>query len=42
VAGEDAAVARFVPVDEVGRYKLTDGAQALIERAWERLQQPPS
>lgn len=42
VAGEDAAVARFVPVEEVGRYKLTDGAQALIERAWERLQQPPS
>jgi 8-oxo-dGTP diphosphatase len=34
VAGEDAAVARFVPLAEVGRYRLTDGAQALIERAW--------
>jgi 8-oxo-dGTP diphosphatase len=29
----DAAAARFVPLAELDRYRLTDGAAALIERA---------
>ena len=38
--GEEIA-ARFVPIehiDDVGRYRLTDGAAALIHRAWAQLQ----
>lgn len=32
-AGSDAAAARFVALDALGSYKLTDGAQRLIQRA---------
>jgi len=32
-AGSDCAQARFVPLDAVGGYKLTDGAAKLIARA---------
>jgi len=32
-AGGDSAVARFVPVGEIGRYPLTHGASALIRKA---------
>lgn len=34
VAGEDATAARFVPLDEVASYPLTEGAAALIDKAW--------
>ena len=33
VACSDAASARFVPLGELGRYPLTDGAREVIERA---------
>jgi 8-oxo-dGTP diphosphatase len=36
VAGSDAAAARFVALDDLGHYPLTDGAAALILRAWQR------
>ena len=41
VPGGDELAARFVPledIDDVGRYRLTDGAAAFIHRAWEQLQ----
>jgi 8-oxo-dGTP diphosphatase len=34
VAGSDAAAARFVPLDGLDAYPLTDGAENLIRRAW--------
>lgn len=34
VAGSDAAVARFVQIENVDSFPLTDGAAALIRRAW--------
>jgi 8-oxo-dGTP diphosphatase len=34
VAGSDAAVARFVALDGLDAYPLTDGAENLIRRAW--------
>jgi 8-oxo-dGTP diphosphatase len=37
VAGSDAAAARFVALDEVASYPTTQGAAALIARAWRRL-----
>jgi 8-oxo-dGTP diphosphatase len=37
VAGSDAAAARFVAIDALASYPLTDGAAALITRAWQRL-----
>lgn len=39
--GGDEMAARFVPVEEIGdagSYRLTDGAAALIQRAWAQLQ----
>ncbi|HEU4378643.1 MAG TPA: NUDIX hydrolase [Hyphomicrobiaceae bacterium] len=33
-AHSDAAAARFVGLDELSAYPLTDGAEALIRRAW--------
>jgi 8-oxo-dGTP diphosphatase len=39
--GGDEMAARFVPVEEIGdadRCRLTDGAAALIHRAWAQLQ----
>jgi 8-oxo-dGTP diphosphatase len=36
-AGDDAAAARFVAVGSVGALPTTEGAPALIQRAWERL-----
>ena len=39
--GADEIAARFVPIAHVGdtaRYRLTDGAAALIHRAWAQLQ----
>lgn len=36
-AATDCADARFVPVEEVGAYALTDGAQRIIEAAYQRL-----
>ncbi len=38
IAATDCADARFVPVEEVGSYPLTDGAQRIIEKAYGRLQ----
>jgi 8-oxo-dGTP diphosphatase len=38
VAGGDAAAARFVAIDALASYPLTDGAAALIARAWQRLE----
>ena len=41
VPGGDELAARFVPVDDiddVDRYRLTDGAAAFIHRAWAQLQ----
>jgi 8-oxo-dGTP diphosphatase len=38
VAGDDAAAARFVPMEAVGRLPLTDGAASFIHRALERQQ----
>ena len=35
-AGDDAAAARFVPVDAIGELPLTDGASAFIHEAWQR------
>jgi 8-oxo-dGTP diphosphatase len=37
VAGSDAAAARFVAINEIGNYPTTEGAAALIARAWRRL-----
>jgi 8-oxo-dGTP diphosphatase len=37
VAGGDAAAARFVAIDDLGSLPITDGAPALIVRAWRRL-----
>ena len=37
VARGDAAAARFLALDELGRYPLTEGAAPLILRAWQRL-----
>lgn len=37
-AGSDASAARFVRVGEMEGYPLTDGAAALIRRAWARVQ----
>ena len=34
-AGSDAAAARFVALDGLHAYPLTDGAEALIRRAWD-------
>jgi 8-oxo-dGTP diphosphatase len=44
VAGEphaagDAAAARFVRLDDIDTYRLTDGAASFIRRAWELLQE---
>ena len=36
-AGSDAAAARFVAIDTLASYPLTDGAAALIARACQRL-----
>lgn len=36
-AGSDASAARFVPVGDIERYPLTEGASALIRRAWAQL-----
>lgn len=33
-AGSDAAAARFVALDALDAYPLTDGAEALIRRGW--------
>jgi 8-oxo-dGTP diphosphatase len=33
LAQSDAAAARFVPLDELGAYKLTDGAAGIIAKA---------
>ena len=38
VVGSDAAAARFIAVAEAAAYPLTDGAAALILRAWNRLE----
>lgn len=45
VAGEPAAAtdcrnARFVPLREIAGYRLTDGAQRIIEAAFRRMHQP--
>jgi 8-oxo-dGTP diphosphatase len=37
-AGSDASAARFVRIDDIEGYPLTDGAAQLIRRAWARLQ----
>ena len=37
-AGSDASAARFVGIGDIERYPLTDGAAALIRRAWAQLQ----
>jgi 8-oxo-dGTP diphosphatase len=37
VAGGDAAAARFLALDDLARYPLTEGAAPLILRAWKRL-----
>jgi len=40
-SGADEIAARFVPIeniDDAARYRLTDGAAALIHRAWAQLQ----
>lgn len=34
--GDDAAAARFVPIDAIGTLPMTDGAAAFVHRAWER------
>jgi 8-oxo-dGTP diphosphatase len=36
--GGDASAARFVSIDAIGSYPLTDGAAALIRRAWAKLE----
>ena len=38
VAGGDAAAARFVAIEAIGAYPMTDGAPTLIARALQRLQ----
>lgn len=38
--GDDAAAARFVPVEALGALPLTDGAASFIHRALERLTVP--
>ena len=39
-AGSDASLARFVPLGDVEGLPLTDGAAALIHRAWAQLRWP--
>lgn len=39
-AGSDASLARFVPLGDVEGLPLTDGAAALIRRAWAQLRLP--
>jgi len=39
-AGSDASLARFVPLGDVEGLPLTDGAAALIHRAWAQLRLP--
>ena len=39
-AGSDASLARFVPMGDVEGLPLTDGAAALIHRAWAQLRLP--
>jgi 8-oxo-dGTP diphosphatase len=38
-AGGDAAAARFVSLDDLDTYRLTDGAASFIRRAWALLQE---
>ena len=38
VAGSDAAMARFVRIDDIEQHPLTEGAAALVRRAWARMQ----
>src|SRR3954447_5268404 len=38
LAGSDASAARFVRIGDIESYPLTDGAAALIRRAWTRLE----
>jgi 8-oxo-dGTP diphosphatase len=37
-AGSDASAARFVRIGDIEGYRLTDGAAALIRRAWAQMQ----
>jgi 8-oxo-dGTP diphosphatase len=37
VASDDAAAARFVPLDAVAQLPMTDGGSELIHRAWKML-----
>jgi 8-oxo-dGTP diphosphatase len=37
-AGSDASAARFVRIGDIDGYPLTDGAAALIRRAWVQVQ----
>src|SRR5262249_10867623 len=41
-AGSVASIARFVPLGDVAGLPLTDGAAALIRRAWSQVQMPLS
>ena len=41
-AGSDASRARFVPLGDVEGLPLTDGAAALIRRAWAQMRRPSS
>ena len=41
-AGSDASLARFVPLGDVEGLPLTDGAAALIRRAWAQMRRPSS
>jgi len=41
-AGSDASLARFVPMGDVEGLPLTDGAAALIRRAWAQMRRPSS
>ena len=41
-AGSDASLARFVPLGDVEGLPLTDGAAALIHRAWAQMRRPSS
>lgn len=40
VAASDAGAARFVRIEDIDTYPLTDGAAALIRRAWALLATP--
>jgi 8-oxo-dGTP diphosphatase len=37
VAGDDAADARFVPIDAIDRLQMTDGGPRFVRRGWARL-----